>query len=66
MKEPEGEWFGGSDENNFAAAARDAVENAETELRRRGEELPTEYDVMLRVKAHGPLSEYKVFVSPHG
>ena len=66
MKESDGEWFGGSHENDFAQAARVAVENAEEELRRRGEELPTEYDVILRVKAHGPLSEYKVFVSPHG
>lgn len=64
MKEPNEEWFEGSDPKSFAEAARIAVENAEEQLRRRGEELPTEYDVALRVTAHGPLGEYKALLSP--
>jgi hypothetical protein len=60
------EWFDGSHKESFAEAARIAVENAERAFRERGRELPTEYDVQLRVRAHGPLSDYRVFVSPHG
>jgi hypothetical protein len=64
--EEEGEWFEGSATESFAAAARTAVENAEEVIRGRGQELPMEYDVRLRVTAEGPLSGYKVFVSPSG
>jgi hypothetical protein len=60
------EWFEGTDPRSFAEAARIAVENAEVEFGRRGEDLPEEYDVQLRVLAHGPLSDYRVLVSPHG
>ena len=66
MKQEEGEWFDGTDTQSFAAAARRAVENAEEELRRRGQELPREYDVRLQVTAEGPLSGYRVLVSPSG
>ena len=60
------EWFEGTDGRSFAEAARIAVENAEEEFRRRNQELPKEYNVKLRVLAHGPLSDYKVLISPHG
>ena len=60
------EWFRGDDDNSFAAAARVAVENAEEEFRSRDEEFPTLYDVRLQVEAHGPLSGYRVLVSPGG
>jgi hypothetical protein len=67
MKEDDDrEWFEGNDEGSFAQAARNAVENAEREFERRGERFPTEYDVALRVRAHGPLSDYRVYVSPTG
>lgn len=66
MKQEEGEWFDGTDTESFAAAARTAVENAEEVFRRRGEELPREYDVRLQVTAEGPLSGYRVLVSPSG
>jgi len=65
-QEEEREWFEGTDRESFAAAARTAVENAEDVLRGRGEPLPKEYKVRLRVTAEGPLSGYKVLVSPHG
>jgi hypothetical protein len=65
-REGEGEWFEGSDTQSFAAAARRAVEHAEEVLGGRGEDLPTLYDVRLQVTAEGPLSGYKVFVSPTG
>ena len=64
--EEEREWFEGTDRESFAAAARTAVENAEDVLRGRGGPLPKEYKVRLRVTAEGPLSGYKVLVSPHG
>ena len=64
--EPEQEWFEGEDPNNFAAAARNAVENAEEEYRRRGDDFPTLYDVRLQVLAEGPLSGYRVSISPGG
>ena len=63
---PEQEWFEGEDPNNFAAAARNAVENAEEEYRRRGDDFPTLYDVRLQVLAEGPLSGYRVSISPGG
>ena len=67
MKDDEGrEWFEGEDSSSFAAAARVAVENAEEEFRRRGDDFPGLYDVRLQVKAHGPLSGYRVLVSPGG
>jgi hypothetical protein len=67
MKTEDGrEWFHGEDPNNFADAARDAVENAEAEYRKRGLDFPQLYDVQLQVLAHGPLSGYRVLVSPGG
>jgi hypothetical protein len=66
VPEQEGEWFEGEDPNTFAAAARNAVENAEEEYNRRGQEYPTLYDVRLQVKAEGPLSGYRVLISPGG
>jgi hypothetical protein len=66
MKSEDEEWFEGSSEVSFADAARDAVENAEREFTRRGRRFPEEYDVRLRVTAEGPLSGYKVLISPHG
>jgi hypothetical protein len=66
MRQDDGrEWFEGSDKQTFAAAAKKAVENAEDVFRERHEELPTDYDVQLRVSAEGVLSDYRVFVSPH-
>ena len=66
VKPDDGEEFVGEDPKSFAAAARKAVENAEEEYRRRGEDFPTVYDVRLQVLAEGPLSGYRVFVSPGG
>ena len=67
MKTEEGqEWIPGDDPNNFAEAARNAVENAEQKYRERGEEFPKVYDVQMQVLAHGPLSGYRVWVSPGG
>jgi hypothetical protein len=66
MKSEEREWFVGKSRESFAAAARIAVENAEEQFGRRGEEWPTEYDVRLRISAEGVLSDYKVLISPHG
>ena len=63
---PEREWFEGEDPNSFAAAARNSVENAEEEYRRRGEDFPNMYDVRLQVLAEGPLSGYRVLISPGG
>jgi hypothetical protein len=60
------EWFDGDDPNNFAAAAKKAVENAEDEFRRRDKEFPKLYDVQLQVEAEGPLSGYRVWISPGG
>lgn len=65
--EDEFEEFIGKSEESFAEAARRAVEIAEVEFDRRGEDFPTEYDVRLRVTAHGPLGEYHVLLTPsHG
>jgi hypothetical protein len=65
---PEGEYPPGIDERSFAEAARKAVENAEQELRERDPDarLPELYDVRLQVGATGPLSDYRVFVTPAG
>jgi len=65
-REEEREWFEGSDTQSFAAAAKRAVENAEEVIRGRGQDLPREYDVRLRVTAEGPLSGYRVLISPSG
>jgi flavin-binding protein dodecin len=61
---PEGdrEWYQGESPQSFAAAARIAVERAEEELG----EVRKEYDVRLQVLAEGPLSGYRVLVSPTG
>jgi hypothetical protein len=66
LKPDDGEWFEGEDPSNFAAAARNAVENAEEEYRRRREDFPRVYDVRLQVLAEGPLSGYRVLISPGG
>jgi flavin-binding protein dodecin len=66
MRQEGREWFEGSSKASFADAARDAVEKAEEAFRERGEELPTEYDVQLRVTAEGVISDYKALVSPGG
>ena len=52
--------------SNFAAAATKAVENAEDEYTKRGKQFPKLYDVQLQVEAHGPLSGYRVWISPGG
>jgi hypothetical protein len=56
------QWYPGESPDSFAAAAKIAVERAEREL---GEVKP-EYDVQLQVLAEGPLSGYRVLVSPTG
>jgi flavin-binding protein dodecin len=66
MNADDREWFEGKSKTSFADAARDAVERAEEAFRERGEELPTEYDVRLRVTAEGVISDYKALVSPGG
>jgi flavin-binding protein dodecin len=66
MNADDREWFEGTSKTSFADAARDAVERAEEAFRERGEELPTEYDVRLRVTAEGVISDYKALVSPGG
>jgi hypothetical protein len=65
---PEGDYPPGIDKRSFAEAARKAVEIAEQEIRERDPdaELPTLYDVRLQVGATGPLSDYRVFVTPAG
>jgi hypothetical protein len=60
------EWYSGESRESFAAAARVAVEKAEDVIRGRGQDLPREYDVRLQVLAEGPLSGYRVSVSPTG
>jgi flavin-binding protein dodecin len=64
QSQDEREWYSGESRESFAAAARAAVEKAEAVID--GEELPTEYDVRLQVLAEGPLSGYRVLVSPTG
>jgi flavin-binding protein dodecin len=58
------EWYSGESRESFAAAARIAVDKAEAVID--GEKLPEEYDVRLQVLAEGPLSGYRVLVSPTG
>lgn len=61
MKSEEGrEWYSGESPDSFAAAAKIAVRNAEDALG----EIKPEYDVRLQVLAEGPLSGYRVLVSP--
>jgi hypothetical protein len=60
--EKDRQWFSGESPNSFAAAAKIAVERAEEALG----ETPREYDVQLQVLAEGPLSDYRVLVSPTG
>jgi flavin-binding protein dodecin len=55
-------WFSGESPDSFAAAAKNAVRRAEEELG----EIKSEYDVQLQVLAEGPLSGYRVLVSPTG
>jgi flavin-binding protein dodecin len=57
----ERQWFEGRDRDSFAAAAKKAVEKAESILEQPWPEL---YDVRLQVAAEGVLSDYRVFVSP--
>jgi hypothetical protein len=64
--DPDREWFGGEDDNSFAAAAVTAVENAEKVYDERRQARPDRYDVRLQVLAHGPLSGYRVEISPSG
>jgi hypothetical protein len=63
---PEREYGPGISERSFAEAAREAVEMAEKEIGK--PELGTVqlYDVRLQVGATGPLSDYRVFVTPSG
>lgn len=56
------EWYPGESPDSFAAAAKNAVEHAEEVTG----EIKREYDVRLQVLAEGPLSGYRVFVSPTG
>jgi hypothetical protein len=66
VPEQEGEWFEGEDPESFAKAAKKAVENAERVFLDRGDPFPELYEVRLQVTAHGPLSGYRVLVSPGG
>ena len=60
--EDDRQWFSGESPDSFAAAAKNAVRRAEEELG----EIKSEYDVRLQVLAEGPLSGYRVLVSPTG
>jgi flavin-binding protein dodecin len=60
--EQDRQWFSGESPDSFAAAAKNAVRRAEEELG----EIKSEYDVQLQVLAEGPLSGYRVLVSPTG
>ena len=60
--EDDREWYPGESPDSFAAAAKEAVRNAEKHLER----IEPEYDVRLQVLAEGPLSGYRVLVSPTG
>jgi flavin-binding protein dodecin len=60
--EEDRQWFSGESPDSFAAAAKNAVRRAEEELG----EIKSEYDVQLQVLAEGPLSGYRVLVSPTG
>ena len=65
-RQEEREWFSGESDDSFAAAAVIAVENAEKVFDERGQDRPDRYDVRLQVLAHGPLSGYRVEISPGG
>jgi hypothetical protein len=65
-RQEEREWFSGESDASFAAAAKIAVENAEKVFDERGQDRPGRYDVRLQVLAHGPLSGYRVEISPGG
>ena len=60
--EDDRQWYSGESPDSFAAAAKNAVRHAEEELG----EIKSEYDVQLQVLAEGPLSGYRVLVSPTG
>jgi flavin-binding protein dodecin len=60
--EEDRQWFSGESPDSFADAAKNAVRRAEEELG----EIKSEYDVQLQVLAEGPLSGYRVLVSPTG
>jgi flavin-binding protein dodecin len=62
MEQGDREWYSGESPESFAAAAKLAVRNAEEALG----EIKPEYDVRLQVLAEGPLSGYRVLVSPTG
>jgi flavin-binding protein dodecin len=62
IEQDDREWFPGESRESFAAAAKIAVERAEEELGK----ITSEYDVRLQVLAEGPLSGYRVLVSPTG
>jgi flavin-binding protein dodecin len=62
MDNDDREWYEGESRESFAAAAKVAVERAEKVLG----EIKPEYDVRLQVLAEGPLSGYRVYVSPTG
>lgn len=63
---PEEEFPPGIDESSFKEAAVKAVENAERVLLEQdpNAQLPELYDVRLQVGATGPLSDYRVYVTP--
>jgi hypothetical protein len=61
---PENEYGPGIDERSFAEAARRAVEMAEEVLGKPQDGEMQLYDVRLQVGATGPLSDYRVFVTP--
>jgi flavin-binding protein dodecin len=61
VQEGDRQWFEGRSKDSFAAAAKEAVLEAERLL---GEPWPELYDVRLQVAAEGVLSDYRVFVSP--
>lgn len=60
----EDQWYHGKHKEGFAEAVKDALENAEKEIRGRQERLPTEYEVRFAITAHGPLSDYKAAIKP--
>jgi hypothetical protein len=65
-RQDEREWFSGESDDSFAAAAVVAVDNAEKVFDERGLRRPDRYDVRLQVLAEGPLSGYRVEISPSG
>lgn len=59
----EDQWYDGKHKDGFAEAVKDALVNAEADLRP-PKGIPMEYDVRLGITAHGPLSEYKASIKP--